>query len=195
MNRSESMNRYRCFESDISTSVESSHAAGALPQGFSGGSYWEVQAIGNGESGVSPPKVRRGGCGSKQMETTSSNSRSGVVPQPTLSRCVSKDVGSGTTPSAPIRSFGYFLDVAATPPNLGGDTPRFTLSGSLNLPIRAAREKPCGIAPRRATKLPVNVDRGYRSLRCAQMSGYFPRTTPWCTVTSGFDGRLIFEES
>jgi hypothetical protein len=40
----------------------------------------------------------------------------GVVPEPR-----SEGIGAGTTPSAPIRTFGYFLDVAASSPDSGED--------------------------------------------------------------------------
>jgi hypothetical protein len=117
MNRSESMNRYRCFESDISTSVESSHAAGALPQGFSGGSYWEVQDIGKGESGVSPPKLGGVAATSRKYPKLLIGA-DGVVPEPTSFEMHLERCRLWNHPAAAIRGSGFhLLTAAAAPPN------------------------------------------------------------------------------
>ena len=47
----------------------------------------------------------------------------GVVPEAEfLGECISKCLGLGTTPSAPLRMLRNISLVASTPPNLGGDT-------------------------------------------------------------------------
>jgi len=71
---------------------------------------------------VSPPKLGGVDASSKQFQVPCS--RTGWFPSQNFSECIPKRFGLGTTPSAGIGSLArLFLTPAATPPNLGGDTP------------------------------------------------------------------------
>jgi hypothetical protein len=79
-------------------------------------------ARGSGEAGVSPPESGGVAEAVRKWRASSSAPKTGWFPSGMSEELFLKRDGRGTTPSAPTRSFGHFLDVAATPPDSGGDT-------------------------------------------------------------------------
>jgi len=72
---------------------------------------------------VSPHKLGRVAAASRKRCASHLKAADGVVPELRLfRRAFLKRFGSGTTPSAPLRMLRNISLVAATPPNLGGDT-------------------------------------------------------------------------
>ena len=80
------------------------------------------------ESRVSPPKLGGVAVRTRDFAKPPLKRTDGVVPEPKhFKNAFVKRFDQGTTTSAPPRWLRNIFWVAATPPNLGGDTPTETL--------------------------------------------------------------------
>ena len=71
---------------------------------------------------VSPPESGGVAAALRKWRDSHHSAADGVVPKRPIFEMHFETSGSGTTPSAPLRMLRDFSLVAATPPNLGGDT-------------------------------------------------------------------------